>query len=160
FDLRIPPSSIPAEVDSATVEAVVIGENGSQFRLAPPHPIELARPIAALSEQEVQEARPRGDLGGQGAGGDLGPTRRPVAGPSAEGVIKVAAFAHSLDTGGAQRTLLEQLKRLQETGQFAATVIAPSSGALQARFEELGIPVHVTGHFPIAGVDEYEGRLA
>ena len=160
FDLRIPPSSIPEGVNSATVEAVVIGENGSQFRLAPPHPIELSSPITALTEQEVQEARPRADLGGPVAEVGLGPSRGRSNGASAEGAIKVAAFAHSLDTGGAQRTLLEQLKRLQETGQFAATVIAPSPGVLQARFEELGIPVHVTGHFPIAGVDEYEGRLA
>jgi D-inositol-3-phosphate glycosyltransferase len=159
FDLRIPPSSIPVGVNRATVEAVVIGENGSQFRLAPPHAIELTSPIMALSEQEVQEARPRAGRGGPVAEVDLGPSRRRSNGASAEGVIKVAAFAHSLDTGGAQRTLLEQLKRLQETGRFAATVIAPSPGALQVQFEELGIPVHVTGHFPIAGVDEYEDRL-
>ncbi len=159
FDLRIPPSSIPAGVNRATVEAVVIGENGSQFRLAPPHAIELTSPIMALSEKEVERARLRADLGGPVAEVGLGPSRRRSNGASAEGVIKVAAFAHSLDTGGAQRTLLEQLMRLQETGRFAATVIAPHTGALQARFEELGILVHVTGHFPIAGVDEYEDRL-
>ncbi len=157
FDLRIPPSSIPDGVTRATVEAAVLGENGSQFRLAPPHAIELTAPMV-LSEQETEGARLRADLGGPAAKVQ-GPSRRRSNRASAEGVIKVAAFAHSLDTGGAQRTLFEELKRLQETGQFAATVIAPRSGALQARFEELGIPVHVTGDFPIADVDEYEGRL-
>ena len=159
FDLRIPPSSIPVGVNHATVEAVVIGENGSQFRLAPPHAIELAGPITGLPKQETEQAPLPADLESPAAKVGFGPSRRRSNGASAEGVIKVAAFAHSLDTGGAQRTLFEQLKRLQETGLFAATVIAPASGPLQARFEELGIPVHVTGHFPIAGVDEYEGRL-
>jgi glycosyltransferase involved in cell wall biosynthesis len=158
FDLRVPPSSIPAEADRATVEAVVVGEKGSQFRLAPPHPIELTSPIMALSERETEAARPRVDLGAQAATGGLG-SRPGSDGASAEGVIRVAAFAHSLDTGGAQRTLFEQLQRLQETGRFAATVVAPRTGALQGQFEELGIPVHVTGEFPIAGVGEYEDRL-
>jgi glycosyltransferase involved in cell wall biosynthesis len=140
------------------VEAVVVGEKGSQFRLAPPHPIELTSPIMALSERETEAARPRVDLGAQAATGGLG-SRPGSDGASAEGVIRVAAFAHSLDTGGAQRTLFEQLQRLQETGRFAATVVAPRTGALQGQFEELGIPVHVTGEFPIAGVGEYEDRL-
>ena len=125
FDLRIPPSSIPVGVNHATVEAVVIGENGSQFRLAPPHAIELAGPITGLSKQETEQAPLPADLGSPVAKVGFGPSRRRSNGASAEGVIKVAAFAHSLDTGGAQRTLFEQLKRLQETGLFAATVIAP-----------------------------------
>jgi hypothetical protein len=158
FDLRIPPSRIPAGVDRATVEAVVIGENGSQLRLAAQHVIELTSPLTA-SRNGTEVRRPGTDRGGPVAKAIPGPGRRRSNGASADGVIKVAAFAHSLDTGGAQRTLFEQLKRLLETGRFAATVIAPRPGALQARFEELGIPVHVTGDFPIAGTDEYEGRL-
>jgi glycosyltransferase involved in cell wall biosynthesis len=155
FDLRVPPSSIPDGVTRATVEAAVIGENGSQLRLAPPYAIELTSP---MSVEEAEGARLRADLSEASKMG-LGPIRRRSNGASGDEPIKVVAFAHSLDTGGAQRTLFEQLKRLQETGQFAATVIAPRPGALQARFEELGVEVHVTGDFPIADADEYEGRL-
>ena len=64
FDLRIPPSSIPVGVNRATVEAVVIGENGSQFRLAPPHTIELTSPIMVPSEHGTEGARLRADLEG------------------------------------------------------------------------------------------------
>ena len=69
FDLRIPPSSIPVGVNRATVEAVVIGENGSQFRLAPPHAIELTSPIMVPSEQGTDGARLRADLEGAGRQG-------------------------------------------------------------------------------------------
>jgi glycosyltransferase involved in cell wall biosynthesis len=159
FDLRVPPSSIPAGVERVSVEAVVVGENGSQFRLAPPHSIELTGPIMALSARETKRTRSRAGRGGAVAEVGAGASRRGSNGASSAGVLKLVAFAHSLDTGGAQRTLLEQLKRLQETGRFTSMVITPRSGALEDQFEELGIPVHVAGEFPIASVDSYEARL-
>jgi D-inositol-3-phosphate glycosyltransferase len=162
FDLRVPPSSLPSGVSRIKVEAVVVGENGSQFTLAPQYAIELTSPITALSEdEEAGAALLRGDLErtlGKAAfapNDDSGWNRAPGGDR-----IRVAAFAHNLDTGGAQRTLFEQLKRLQETGDFDATVVAPRPGPLQRQLEQVGIPVHVSGKFPIAGLSEYEGRVA
>jgi glycosyltransferase involved in cell wall biosynthesis len=161
FDLRVPPSSLPSGLSRVTVEAVVVGANSSQFTLAPQHAIELTNPVAVPSEEEreAEAARLRTDLKRTLEGASFGPGGGANGAPS-EGRIRVTAFAHSLDTGGAQRTLFEQLKRLQDTGEFEASVIAPRGGPLQRQFEEIGVDVHLSGGFPIEGVEEYEGRVA
>jgi len=145
FDLRISPSRLPPEGSLVTVEAIAVGERGSRLTLAPEIPIELAAPMTMDRDEAEAAAEP-------------GP--RPASPASAGRRIKVAAFAHSLDLGGAQRTLFEQLNRLTSTGDFEAEVIAQRAGPLEEKFEEIGVPVRIAGEFAIEGRNEYERRVA
>jgi glycosyltransferase involved in cell wall biosynthesis len=145
FDLRISPSRLPPEGSLVRVEAIAVGERGSRLTLAPELPIELAAPMTLERDGSEVAAEPG---------------RRSAPAASAASRIKVAAFAHSLDLGGAQRTLFEQLSRLTRTGAFEATVVAPRAGPLEERFEEIGVPVRIAGEFAIEDRDEYERRVA
>jgi D-inositol-3-phosphate glycosyltransferase len=163
FDLRISPSRLPPEGSLVMVEAIAVGERGSRLTLAPEMPIELAAPMTMHREDSEAAAKPGPRsaptriVGADAGTADAGPGSSPTA---AGRRIRVGAFAHSLDIGGAQRTLFEQLHRLTQSGDFEAQVVAPRAGPLEEQLGEIGVPVRIAGEFAIEGRDEYERRVA
>lgn len=72
---------------------------------------------------------------------------------------RVLVFTHDLGLGGAQLYLHELIRRLHGD-DVSMTVVSPTDGVLRSELEEWGIPVHVTGAWPVADSLAYEGRTA
>jgi glycosyltransferase involved in cell wall biosynthesis len=157
FDLRVPPSAIPAGIRRARIEAVVIGARGTRHRLASPEEVELTDPATPVSEASVRRVADVAALTqpDDANGGDPG-----GAHPSPRRPLRVVAFAHSLAPGGAQRTLFEQLDRLTAADAFSATVVAAQSGPWAQRFEQAGVPVQITGEPSAPTKEAYEAAVA
>jgi D-inositol-3-phosphate glycosyltransferase len=162
FDLRVPPSAVPAGIRRARIEAVVIGVRGTRYELAAPEEIELTDPATPVSQASVRRAAgvapaPPKASGNGGAPSETGGAARP---PAAGRALHVVAFAHSLAPGGAQRTLYEQLDRLTASEGFSAAVVASQSGPWAQRFEQIGLPVHIAGQVRDRTKEAYEDCVA
>jgi D-inositol-3-phosphate glycosyltransferase len=171
FDLRVPPSAVPAGIRHARIEAVVTGVRGTRLELSAPEEIEIADPATAVSEAGVRRVARAGQTPATGGDGNgRAPSGAPpdsvAAGPPVtrpvrtERALRVVAFAHSLAHGGAQRTLFEQLDRLTASENFTAAVVASLRGPWAQRFEGIGVPVHFAGRFPVPTPAEYEQCVA
>jgi D-inositol-3-phosphate glycosyltransferase len=88
------------------------------------------------------------------------PVRRPSAGATRAGGLRLLAFTHMLVHGGASLYLLELIRRLARDPGFSCELVTLSDGPLREQFEEIGVPVHVTDGFPVTSVERYEGHLA
>jgi glycosyltransferase involved in cell wall biosynthesis len=73
--------------------------------------------------------------------------------------IRLVAFTHHLGYGGGQLYLYELLRQLRIAPGISATVVAPNDGPLRHDFESIGVPVHVTGDYPLEP-EQYEARVA
>jgi len=158
FDLRVPPSALPAGVREARIEAVVTGVRGTRHQLAAPEQIELTDPAAPVSEAVVRRAAgANGDPGGANGTAfvDADPRALADAAP-AEGPLRIVAFAHSMAPGGAQRTLFEQLERLTAGEGFTASAVTSEPGPWVSRFESIGVPVQVAGRAAGSSAEDYE----
>jgi glycosyltransferase involved in cell wall biosynthesis len=143
FDLRIPPSAVPPGAREVSVEVVVTGVDGTDFVLAPDHPVRLDPPIT-----DGGESRPSTN----GSVSAL-PRKRNTDGK------RLVAFAHNLSPGGAQRTLFEQLVRLSSR-EFSSVVVSPRPGPWESLLKEAGIPVHITDPYPVTDSAQYERQKA
>ena len=76
------------------------------------------------------------------------------------GDVRVMAFTHDLELGGAQLYFLALLRGLDLRGGLSALLVSPRDGPLRVLSEAAGIPVHVTSDYGYAaGPDAYEGKL-
>lgn len=141
FDLRVPPSRVPEDWSEARVETVVSGVHGSDFVLAGDRTVNLAPPLTISAGETDGSAE-----------------TRPHVAPTAGEPIRLAAFAHNLEPGGAQRTLFEQLTRLRARGDFESLVVSPEDGPWRERFEQEGIPVHLVADYPLDEDRRYVAR--
>ena len=158
FDLRVPPSALPAGIRRARIKAIVTGVRGTRLELAVGDEIELTDPAFSVSDAGVRRVA-EGDGNGRPSLGDG--ARRPAArSTTAKQTLNVVAFAHSLAPGGAQRTLFEQLDRLTKSGGFQAQVVATQEGPWAQRFEASGVPVHIAGTSRDTPPDGYERCVA
>ena len=73
--------------------------------------------------------------------------------------VRLLAVTHHLGLGGGQLYLAELLEKMHAGHDFPCTVVAPGDGPLRHRMERQGITVHITAGYPLAGVDEYEGKV-
>ena len=72
--------------------------------------------------------------------------------------LRLLAFTHQLDLGGAQLYLDELLRRLLADGEIECTVFAQADGELRERLEAGGVEVHIAGQEPRVG-SVYESRM-
>jgi D-inositol-3-phosphate glycosyltransferase len=85
------------------------------------------------------------------------PAKTPLA-PERPG-RRLLVFTHQLDLGGAQLYLVELIGALLEAGAVNPTVVSGGDGATRERFEELGVPVHVTGLLSLDDESAHVGQL-
>jgi glycosyltransferase involved in cell wall biosynthesis len=72
---------------------------------------------------------------------------------------RLLVATHQLNLGGAQLYLMDLLRGLLERGGFAPTVVSAMDGSLREELEAMGVPVHVTGVFPMEDLGAHLGRL-
>ena len=170
FDLRVPPSALPAGVREARISALVTGVRGTRIEFTAPEEIELTDPVTEVSEDGVRRVARANVPAADGADNGHVPTATSSIDAASVGsgstspddgkAIRLVAFAHSLAPGGAQRTLFEQLYRLTKAERFTAAVVATERGLWAQRFEEIGVPVHVAGQLEGPGPEAYERAVA
>ena len=159
FDLRVPPSALPAGIRRAQIDALVIGASGTRFELPAAQKIELTDPATPVSEASVSRAARAGQVPRPSAGENGGEGGRAARSVQRDD-LRVVAFGHSLAPGGAQRTLFEQLDRLTGSERFSAAVVAGQSGPWAQRFEQIGVPVHIAGQVRGRTPEAYEECVA
>lgn len=152
FDLRVPPSALPAGLRRAQIEAVAIGIRDGRLELEVAGPVELTDPATTVSEERLRVVAER--AADEPAGGSA------ASGHQAGSALGIVAFAHSLAPGGAQRTLYEQIERLTASGAFEAAVVSGRRGPWAERFERIETPVHIAGRPEDASADAYEEAVA
>ena len=72
---------------------------------------------------------------------------------------RLLVVTHQLNLGGAQLYLMDLLRGLLTHGGFAPTVVSAMDGSLRGELEEMGIPVHVNGAFPMDDYSAHLGRV-
>jgi D-inositol-3-phosphate glycosyltransferase len=72
---------------------------------------------------------------------------------------RLLVVTHQLNLGGAQLYLMDLLRGLLDRGGFAPTVVSAMDGSLRGELEGMGIPVHVTGPFPMDDFSAHMGRV-
>ncbi|MDQ2939926.1 MAG: glycosyltransferase family 4 protein [Actinomycetota bacterium] len=88
--------------------------------------------------------------------------RRPAPAPLAtatEADLRLLAFTHRLDLGGAQLILNDLLLAMRRASSVDCVVVSPFDGELRAPLEEAGIRVHVDGPIPHDDPTLYAGRV-
>jgi D-inositol-3-phosphate glycosyltransferase len=141
-------SELPGDARSVSIEVVAHALDGRRLAL-PRAEFALVEPApaAGTDDRRAELLRQR--------------SARPITGVEpVPGSIRLLAFTHALGYGGAPLYLYELLLRLARDSGFECRVVALQDGPLRERFEEAGIPVHVTDAFPTASVESYEGRMA
>jgi glycosyltransferase involved in cell wall biosynthesis len=145
-------SELPQEPRAVSIDVVAHAADGRRLEL-PPREVALVEPeppftddgrAATLRSRSAEALR----------------RRPPRQQPEPDRAIRLLAFTHTLGLSGGSLYLYELLVRLARAPGFECCVVAPQDGPLRRRFEEAGMPVHVSDWFPISSVDSYEGRLA
>jgi D-inositol-3-phosphate glycosyltransferase len=72
---------------------------------------------------------------------------------------RLMVVTHQLNLGGAQLYLMDLLRGLLDRGGFAPTVVSAMDGSLRGELQEMGIPVHITGAFPMDELSAHLGRV-
>ena len=134
--------------ESVRVDARVVGADGRRF-LLPGGVVELQPPRPALGDPEGRLAGLRERTAGLVA----------AAGRERHDGLRVLAFAHRLDLGGAQRYFFELLARLAEDPGFNGAVVSPTGGPYVAAIEALGLPVLLSPGLGPGDPEGYEGKL-
>jgi glycosyltransferase involved in cell wall biosynthesis len=137
------------EPEEVTLEALIHGTDGSTLELRPRTlhvgatgaPFEdLGGRAAVLRERASRVAGARDHASGDGR--------------------RVLGFVHDLELGGAQLFLYEALRRLITAAGWSCTLVSPGDGPLRERFEDIGVPVHITSGYGLEGLESYEGKMA
>lgn len=123
----------------ATLRMVATEANGRSYE-AEQVPIVLA-PAPAAAESRLPPEPIRPDTSNEGEG------------------RRLLVVTHQLNLGGAQLYLMDLLRGLLERGGFAPTVVSAMDGSLRGELEEMGIPVHITGIFPMDDLSAHLGRV-
>ncbi len=84
----------------------------------------------------------------------------PPAGSRRRRGVRLLVVTHHLGFGGGQLYLAELLEKMSAGRSFPCTVVAPADGPLRHRLERFGVDVHITTGYPVASVDEYEGKVS
>ena len=88
--------------------------------------------------------------------------RRPAPAPlarAAQADLRLLAFTHRLDLGGAQLILNDLLIAMRRASSVDCVVVSPFDGPLRAPLEDAGIRVHVDGPIPHDDPTLYAGRV-
>jgi D-inositol-3-phosphate glycosyltransferase len=72
---------------------------------------------------------------------------------------RLLVATHQLNLGGAQLYLMDLLRGLLDRGGFAPTVVSAMDGSLREELEEMGVPVHICGVFPMDDLGAHLGRV-
>ncbi|HYJ20887.1 MAG TPA: glycosyltransferase family 4 protein [Solirubrobacterales bacterium] len=72
---------------------------------------------------------------------------------------RLLVATHQLNLGGAQLYLMDLLRGLLDRGGFAPTVVSAMDGSLRGELEAMGIPVHISGVFPMEDLSAHLGRV-
>jgi glycosyltransferase involved in cell wall biosynthesis len=138
------------EPGTTAVSAVVREIDGGRFEL-PPVEVE----VVGADEERIDPWR-GATLQARVAVQAARPADPRLAGAES---CRMLVFTHDLGLGGGQLYLQELLRRLHGDDTFV-TVVSPTDGRLRVELESLGIPVHVTGPWPVDDSLAYEGRMA
>lgn len=149
FDWMPDPADLPSDRGSVRVAARVTSTDGEAFELSPAGELELPSPEPPYDDADGYAKRLRRRTCGIA----------PRPGARREPGLRLLAFTHSLDHGGAQRYLFEQIRYLLLDPDVTCTVVAPRDGIWRPGLEAIGADVHLSG-FPVTGVGEYEGAVA
>jgi len=147
FELHVLTSELPSEADTFSVTARAVSLDGRELELVAGEFLRLEPDIQPVVDPDGRGARLR--------------ARVPAAAPRRvrRERPRLLAVAHSLDEGGAQRYLFEQLVRLKDDHGFGPTVLAPAPGVYGERLETAGIGVRVDRHWPGNDTDAYEDAV-
>jgi len=149
FEWMPDPADLPSDRGSVRVAARVTSTDGDTFVLRPAGELELPAPEPPYDDADGYAERLRRRTRG------IAPppcTRR-------EPGLRLMAFTHRLDHGGAQRYFFEQIRYLLLDPDVSCTVVALRDGIWRPRLESIGADVHLTA-CPVTGVGEYEGAVA
>jgi D-inositol-3-phosphate glycosyltransferase len=124
---------------AATLRMVATAADGRSYK-AEPVPIVLApAPPAPAPSSPPPPVEPGTANGGQGR--------------------RLLVATHQLNLGGAQLYLMDLLHGLLDRGGFAPTVVSAMDGSLRGELEAMGIPVHITGTFPMDDLSAHLGQV-
>jgi D-inositol-3-phosphate glycosyltransferase len=148
FEHKADLAQLPPETREVTLAATAYAMDGRELRLEP------ARFAVGLPEPGFEEE--------SGAGATLRARSMRALRPRADhdGPLRLLAFSHVLAHGGASLYLLELLRRLSRDHGFECELVALTDGPLRERFEQAGIPVHLSDGFPVTTLERYEGNVA
>lgn len=149
FEHRIDRAELPPPGHRVSIAALVLDTQGRRHSL-PPVSIELGEPERPFDDVDGRAAELRRRTG---------ELLRPAPSAARPGT-KILVSARSLRIGGAQLYLLELLSRLVRDEGFSCVLLSAADGPLRARFEESGVPVHVTSGYGTESAEAYEGKLA
>jgi glycosyltransferase involved in cell wall biosynthesis len=153
FEHLVPPSFLAEAGGATTIQARAHLTDGSHKE-------------SGQVTLQVVEPEPRFD----DAGGRAEELRRRVDGVASyplfaerrprEERLRLLAFTHDLQLGGAQLYLLDLLRRLNRRDDFSCVLVAREDGPLRGLSEVSGIPVHVSPDYGYSDAEAYEGKLA
>jgi len=149
FDRRVPPANLPPSGSQVLVEVLVTGVDGTELLLCAPAPLRLEAPGAPL------EFPPDSAAATSISGSPTSNGRRATR----EHGLRVLAFTHRLNVGGAQRYLVEQLLRLARSKGTRCTVIASADGEWRETLEQSGVEAIVGTEFPLSSRESYEAKI-
>jgi len=135
----------PGESRKISVAVIAHHESGSTWKSPARHVDVTARPYVASTVERAKVLRVRATFPDRvGRGDDR---------------TNLLAFTHSLAVGGGELFLVELLMQLRQHASMTCHVVSPTDGVLRPVLESWGVPVHVTGGFPVGDVDSYEGGV-
>lgn len=149
FEWTPDPSLLPQGADEVRVGARLTSTSGATFDLSIPEEVRLAPALPPYEETTGcadRLSRRTEDIARQRS--------RPR-----EGNMRVVAFTHRLDHGGAQRYFFEQVRYLMRDPKVSCTVVSSQDGVWRRRLETIGADVHLA-QYPVDGILEYESAVA
>jgi len=153
FEHLVPAEALPHTGSFAEIRAVAEIADGSRVESRPAK-VRVVDPEPPLEDVSGRAAELRGRVGEVAR---AVPRGRDGAGPDE---IRLMAFTHDLEVGGAQLYLLALLRGLRMGGRLSTLLVSPRDGPVRLLSEAAGIPVHVTADYGYAeGPDAYEGKL-
>ena len=142
WELLIDLDQVPHPAGEVTIRAEAIGPGGELLALSP-----VVAFVAPVTERH-QTAREQPHQ----------PPPAPLA-IATEADLRLLAFAHRLDLGGAQLILNDLLLAMRRAGRVDCVFVSPLDGELRAPLEDAGIRVHVSGPIPHDDPTLYDGRV-
>ncbi len=142
WELLVDLGQVPHLSGEVTIRAVATGAGGELHALPPI--VAFVAPVMELPATGREQPR------------------RPIPAPSATATgadLRLLAFTHRLDLGGAQLILNDLLLAMRRASGVECVVVSPFDGELRAPLEEAGIRVHVDGPIPHDDPTLYASRV-
>ena len=134
FELSTDLTAWPGANGETTLEATATSLGGKRFEL---------RPIPVTIGSQPRSTLPLDPISGS----------ERLEGPP------IVVFNHQLDIGGAQLYLVELLSELVRLGAASPLVVSAIDGSVRDRFEDVGIPVHISGVIPVDDARAYTEQV-